>query len=319
MNGPLNWRVAAACVVGLAAAWSALPNSLAAQDSDVRVPVLGEHRFTMPGLVQDPFVRTRVSNTLGVGEAVDIDFGTIVLPGGDTLIAINGDLTFALLDFEYAHALRDWLGVWGRVSIAARLGTDVGALLSSGVTLGTAFELGWIAQVRETNKSLLSATVSVRNSSFTVVDLPNWVQDIIDGNSANLVKSTPSLRAAGGLHYAYAINDLFGVVFSGDASFGESLRERGQEWYFAGGAGVSMDLNARTDVPLGISLGLRADSYPTVNGSQTRGWQGYALTFAYNGRDDVILSLTTEGQRVPFREDDKMTVGMVSFDMRYFF
>ena len=83
---------------------------------------------------------------------------------------------------------------------------------------------------------------------------------------------------------------------------------------------MSLNMCERTNVPLGLAVTLRADSHPSVHGEQkSGGWQATGLRFSYTGRDDLRLSLTAEGQRVPYREDDDMTVGILSFDVQYFF
>ena len=298
------------------------PATAAAQEpasEDEAVPSLYGHAFVISTLIQSPFVRTSVSNTVGLGQAVDVDFGSVMLPNGDTVAALNGSLTFAMFRFQYEHALRDWLAVWAQLEVAARLGTDVGALFSSGVTLATGFEVGWLAQLRETERSLLSASVFFRNSEHVLVDLPRWVDEIIGGNTAALVRTTPSLRAGAGLSYAWALNDLIGFVFSGDATYGEALRRQKARFFGSGTAAMSLNLAGRTNIPLGVALTFRADSYPSVHGEQSEGWEAVGLRVSYTGRDDVRLSLTSQGQRVPHRGDQGMTGGVLSFDIQYFF
>ena len=283
------------------------------------VPILFGHAFVLPALIRTPFVRTNVSNTVAIGQALDVEFGEVVLPSGDTLAALNGDLTFARLAFAYEHALRDWLSVWGRLEVNARLGTDVGSLLSAGVTLATGFELGWLAQMRETERSLLSASVFVRNSSHTLVDLGRWADQLVNGNTANLVVTSPTLRAGAGLSYAWVLNDLIGFIFEGDATYGEELRREENQFFFSGTAAMSLNLDTRTSVPLGMAVTFRADSHPSVHGEQTSGWEAAGLRFSYTGRQDLRLSLTAEGQLVPYRGDQTVTVGLISFDIQYFF
>jgi hypothetical protein len=260
-----------------------------------------------------------VSSTIGIGKAVDIDFGSLVLLSGDTVVALNGSLTFARLGFEYEHAMRDWLSVWGRLELDARLGTNVGSLVSAGVTLATGFELGWLAQVRETERSMLSASIFVRNTQHTLVDLPRWVDDIVNGKTAALVRSTPSVRAGAGLGYAWVLNDLIGFIFGGNATYGEQLRRVEDKFFFSGTAAMSLNMFGRTNVPLGAAVTFRADSHPSVHGEQSGGWEAVGLRFSYTGRSDLRLSITSEAQRVPYSEDDAMTVGIVSFSIQYFF
>jgi len=295
---------------------------LAAQNpvaGSVKMPNKYGHVFVPAPLLQGPFVRTHLVNSLGIGEVVDLEFGTITWPNGDTLVALTGDLQLAVLGFEYGHALRDWLEVRAQIGIAARLGTNVGALLSSGVTLNTRFQLGWLAQLRETDRSMLSVSFDVRNTGFTIVDLPRWIDDLVNGESAHLVRKTPTLRVGSGLHYAWVLNDLIAFSAKGQATFGEALKEDGNEWYFNAGAAASVNFQQRYSVPIGLALTLLADGYPAATGEQTAGWQGLGFRVAYTGRDDVMFALTSQGQRVPFKDDQRVSVAIVTFDMRYFF
>ena len=299
-----------------------VPEHLAAQtpvSESVRMPTKYGHVFVPAPLIDGPFVRSHVEMSLGIGQALDVDFGTITWPNGDTLVALNGDIQVGVLQFEYGHALRDWLEVQGQIGMTARLGTNVGSLLSSGVTLSTRFQLGWLAQLRETERSLLSLSFDVRNSGFTVIDLPKWIEDIRDQKEAELVRSLPSLRVGTGLRYAWALNDLIGFSAEGQASFGEGLEEDGNQWYFNGGGAASLNFQQRYSVPIGLALTVRGDSYPAGTGEQTDGWQGLGFRVAYTGTDDVMFALTSTSQRVPFGNGQRVTVGLMSFDMRYFF
>ncbi len=312
-------RSAALATALLFPAATAAQQAASETSEDPAEPSLFGHVFVIPALIRTPFARTNVSNSVGIGAAANVEFGSVVLPNGDTVAALIGYLKFEQLRFEFEHALRDWLSVWGRLQVDARLGTDVGSLLSAGVTLATGFELGWLAQLRETERSLLSASIFVRSSQHTLVDLPNWADDIVNGNTSDLVRTTPSLRAGAGLSYAWALNDLIGFMFAGNATYGEEFARQGDQFFFSGTAAMSLNMFARTNVPLGAAVTFRADSHPSVHGEQSEGWEAVGLRISYTGRDDFRLSLTAEGLRVPYQGDDAMTLGILSFDIQYFF
>lgn len=114
---------------------------------------LAGHAFTPNNLVPDPFIKTFIRNSVGIGSAVDIEFPVAIIDG-DTIVGFDGDLVFALLDFEYQRTLRDWLAARGQFKLQARLGTNVGSLLASGITASTGFELGWLARLFQTDHTL---------------------------------------------------------------------------------------------------------------------------------------------------------------------
>ncbi len=151
------------------------------------------------------------------------------------------------------------------------------------------------------------------------MDLPRWVDELVNGTPADLVVNTTSLRAGTGLSYAWVLNDLIGFILGGSATFGEQLRREEDQFFFSGTAAMSLNMFGRTNVPLGVAVTFRADSHPSVHGEQSGGWQATGLRFSYTGRDDLRLSLTSEVQRVPYSGDDDMTVGIVSFGIQYFF
>ncbi len=115
------------------------------------------------------------------------------------------------------------------------------------------------------------------------------------------------------------LNDLIGFIFEGSATYGEELRRQGDQFFFSGTAAMSLNMAARTNVPLGVAVTFRVDSHPSVHGEQSEGWEAVGLRFSYTGRDDLRLSLTSEGQRIPYKGDDVMTVGILSFDIKFFF
>jgi len=294
------------------------PGDLRGQDTRT-VPAKYGHVFVDAPLSQSPFVRTSVLNSIGVGRALNLNFGTVILPDGDTLLALDGDLTVATLEFEYAHALRDWLGVWGDFRMGARVGTDAGALVASGVTLATTFEFGWLAQLRETDRSLLSSSFFVGNRSVTLVDVGSWIEGAVSGTGSDLVQTTPGVRVGVGLHYAWVLNQVVAFSGSGWGAYGEALDDQGDNVYYNGALSTSINLETKYGVPLGLSLTLRADSDPTLSGALSGGWQSVGLLFAYTGREDMMLGFGMRGERVPFDEERRMNVVQVGFDLRYYF
>jgi hypothetical protein len=184
------------------------------------VPVLYGHAFVDQPFVASPSVRTIVSNSVGAGFTNDLEFGEIVSPEGDTLLALQGNLTVATLEFGYQHALRDWLAAGGRFRLGARTGTEVTSLVSTGLTFATYFELGWLARLRQTERSILSAGAHIGNTSSTFVDLLHWVEEISQGESADLVRSVPALNVTAGLHYAWVLNEVVAFTAAGTGTRG---------------------------------------------------------------------------------------------------
>jgi len=311
----------AAIVASLAlGGWTSLaPQHVAGQESRTPVPTLYGHAFVEAPMLLSPFVRTTAMNSVGAGSASNVDHGTILLPSGDTLVALEGSITVATLEFAYQHALREWLGARGRVRVGARTGTEATSLLTNGVTFAVGFDLGWLARLRQTNRSVLSASFDVRTQSATFVDLRRWVGEIVAGEPAQLVRTTPTLRVGGGLHYAWVLNET--VAFSGsfEGARGEAIPVREDRWFFSGGLGASVNLAEKHGVPVGFGLSVMADAESSLKGASDGAWQAVGFRMAYTGREDVRISMTLEFSRVPFDADADMTVRALSLDMRYYF
>ena len=109
-------------------------------------PVLGQHRFSPISTLKHPFITTFVRSTLGMGQAKDVDLGTVVV-GNDTLVSFQGDLLFLQLQFEYQHAVKEWIAARVEIDVLGRLGTDLESLVADGVR--TRLQLGSLNAIRD--------------------------------------------------------------------------------------------------------------------------------------------------------------------------
>ena len=176
------------------------------------IPVLGEHKFMPNSIVKDPFIKTYIRNSVGIGQALDLDI-PIVEIGENQVLGLRGDLMFASLDFEYQHSVKDWLAVWGRFNILARIGNDTQALLSQGITAVTGFEFGWVFKLMKKDNTMLSLSFNIENGSATIINLLEYINKIIDDDYSynnSLVNNVQSLRGGSGLRFAWSVSKLFG-------------------------------------------------------------------------------------------------------------
>jgi hypothetical protein len=295
------------------------------REDQTKRPRLGNHKFVISPLVRDPFIKTHIRNTLGIGNAYDLEIPVLEI-GGETVYGLRGDLLFALLDFEYQNAVKDWLAVWGKFGVVGRLGTGVQTLLAQGITAGIEFELGWMFKFLRTERTMLSGTLNLSNSNGTVINLAEFINDIIEkGELApenELVRKRSYLRGGGGLRFAWAASDLFGVNLIGEGAYGESIDRRDKNKLFVKfGGSVDFDLKSRTSVPLGFALGFVFDSFPS-GGDNTidDNLKTTFLRIAYTGREDFLVSLDATWLRLPLRQlNQTLNGGITSINMRYYF
>ena len=284
-------------------------------------PTLAGHTFVSTDLIPDAFVHSYVRNSLGYAQAAHFDYPPVVV-NGDTLLALDGNLVYALLGFEYQHALRDWIAVRVAFNLRSRLGTQVSSLVSEGVTLTSGFEFGWLARLRETPTTSLCGALAVTNQSVTLIDMRQFAEDIANGvPDAKLVDAVPTVRTAGSLRYAWAINRPFGLTLQGEGSYGESQRRRESDsWEY--GLGASLDFDAREvwSVPVGAALAYRFSSLPLITSTDNGDASETVLRIAYNGKPDFLLSMDILG--VLDRENaraEAVWAGGVAVAMRYYF
>jgi len=228
---------------------------------------------------------------------------------------------FALLDFEYQGTVRDWLAARGKFRVLGRLGTNVGALLASGITASTGFEVGWLARLFQSDHTLLSADLKLASNNFTFINVTDFVEDIIDGRPTELVRSTPSVRGGGDLRFAWGLSPLFGLTAAAETGYGESV-ERGSEnqWYFELGATLDFDLLAVSRVPLGIVLAYEHNTFPEGGDDISDDVDHGLLRVAYTGRSDFIVALDVAVERFNSKQLDQwVNLRSIGINLRYYF
>lgn len=290
----------------------------------VRVPMLGGHRFQSLATVGSPFVRTSVRNGTSLGKAIDLETPLYDFLG-DPVGKLKGDLLFLGVDFEYMHAVKDWLGLWFRFKALGRLGTNEQSLLAEGVTTLTSMEMGWLFKLYENEKWFFSGTLNLWNSDLLRINLLKWVDQIIDdgGISPNnrLVEKTPSLRGGFGVRAAYAPNALLGLTGLVETGIGESLERRRENDVFLNfGLGGDIDLLARTAVPIGFAVAYYLSTFPELGDSSTRRTDTLVSRINFTGRDDFLVGIESVNTRTKIPAiDGTINSSLVSLQLHYYF
>ena len=282
-------------------------------------PVLGQHRFIPNPLTEDPFPRTYVMNSLGVGTALDL----VVIPdftiGNDTIQGVTGDLIFALLDFRYSQRIKDWMGFWITAKLRGRLGNDVGALVTEGVTVSTGFDIGWLFKVLERERIALGLTAQVSKNDFTGINLAEFLKGVVEGQPVPLVQKVPTLWAGSEARFAWGLNPWLGLTATVGGFYGEPA-DRTLPSKFAWGAsgGASLDFTTLIKIPIGAVLGVEAASEDPDGDSSANTYAGL-LRIAYTGRKDFSIALDIRGSRTRLFSGSRVNIGSTRVSMRYFF
>ena len=285
------------------------------------VPVLGEHKFMPNSVVKDPFIKTYIRNSVGIGQALDLDIPIVVIRDR-TVFGLRGDLVFASLDFEYHHAVKDWLAVWGRINILARLGNDTQSLLSQGLTANTGFEFGWLFKLMKKDNTMLSLSFSLENGSATIVNLLHFIDSIIDdddSSNVSLVNNVQSLRGGSGLRFAWAASKLFGFYVTGELLYGQSAEVRGDsEFSYNIGGVLDFDLNAVSDLPFGIQVGYKYANFPSPGENTTGDLNIFLFRIGYNKTSDLSIAIESSINKTQYL-NQTLNAGLTKIMLRYYF
>jgi len=290
-----------------------------ASSTQTKLPQFGAHTFVVNDLVDDPFIKTYVRNSVGLGNVSDLEVPLAIIEG-DTIVGFKGDLLYALFEFEYQHAVKDWIAVRGAFNLVGRLGTGVQSLLASGVTAEAGFELGWLIKLVRTDRAMLSGSFNIRNGDVTTINVLRFVEDIINGQPPSLIRTTPSLCGGGGVRYAYGLSALVGFTVYGELGYGESIDQRAaSDWYYRAGGAASLNLNSVTPVPIGFSIGLRGESLPASDEIDDDIVE-ILLRLAYTGSDDFNVGVDANYGDLPATGLGRNArLRTVRLNLRYYF
>jgi hypothetical protein len=305
---------------------SAFPSALTAQSHDpAAARTLNGHLFIPSGFIEDPFITTVVRAETGGGFAIKVarDIQNEVV---DSLIdALVGDVAFINLQFEYQHALTDWLALGASGSAAARLGTGAQSMLAQGVTSMFGFRFRAVARLFQSDRWLLSSSVRVQPSTQYRLDILTFAQRVIDegqiSEDNSVVIRSDGVGAAAGLRGAYAPKPWVGFVFGGNLGYSDTFSEQGRSDLAHDFGGLaSFDLNPLYGVPVGFLASARWDTFVLDNSDITDKATTFGWGVAYTGRDDFSLGLETGHTRIPLIQSDRtVTATVVKFNLKYFF
>ncbi|NOX18384.1 MAG: hypothetical protein GXO87_08910 [Chlorobi bacterium] len=300
----------------------------AAADSNngqITLPVLNNHKFVVNQYVRSPFINTYIRNTLGVGQALDLQVPIMEIDGVP-VTGLRGDLFFLTVEFEYQYAVNNWLAVFGNFSVVSRIGNGAQAILAQGINATYGLELGWMFKLIKTDKVMLSATANIWNKSGTIINIYDFIQNIIDAGELlpdnHILITRNFIQGGGGFRFAWAASELIGVNALTEFAYGESVDRRDENELFYNLSGsVDFDLNKVTSVPIGFALGFKIDSFTggtdnTIDGKVT----SIFLRTAYTGRDDFLISLDMTWAKLPLRQlDQTLNGGTMTINLEYFF
>jgi hypothetical protein len=237
----------------------------------------------------DAFVNTQLTFGLGYSNSLTTDV-PLFTQSGQRIGTVKGDMLFMNGGMDFSYAMRDWIGFDVRFNAVARAGSNTASIFASGISAGSGFGLDWEFRLRQTERSMLSASAGIDRTAITLINVLAFVAD----PSVGLSRTYTPLLGSATIRYAYAFNDQLGLsaFFTGGA--GENPKDDYRSDGFCKlGAAASINLEPRHHVPLGLSFGARTSSYPlTFDRVSNNTWDGL-LSFAYMGRQDLTITIDT--------------------------
>lgn len=264
------------------------------QDDSVDSPVtLNGHKFIINSSIGSPFINTYYNTMLGAGQTTDLKLPEIKI-NGKPIAQLTGNLAYSNLLFAYQQEIRDWMAFYGEVKLLGRLGTEAGALITQGVNLATGYNMGWKFKLYQNKIMSLSADLKISKDNYTVADLADFIQNIIDSggitNDNKLIKDISLVRGGIGFNYVYAFNSIFGAVAKLYVDYGESAnREENDVFNYSYGFGIDADLYPRYNVPLGFLAGFYHTSIPQVKESPSKEPNEVIFQINYTGKKYLNL------------------------------
>jgi hypothetical protein len=290
------------------------------QEEINKIPELNGHVFVPNTYIVDPFMNSTFHLGVGFGSTGEYKYPIFDVDDKD-IYGISGQLIFVTVALGYQQKIQDWVALYVNLSLAARVGTNIGSILAEGFSSINSFNLGWKIRLLERDKVKLSTLFGISNYNGTFLSISKFIEDIIDNQPyPSLVTNTPALNGNLGFQFAYGISELFGIKMNYLNSVGESLERGETAYYFSFGTGIDLNFYQKNDVPIGFSLAYLLSSRPEQIFRESGLSNGLNFKIAYTGTDDFVLGLQTYYTKLPVSQDrgNFNTFGF-AFSLNYYF
>jgi len=316
-------RVRATLLSITAFAIVAAPPGLRAQGQN---PALAGHTFVPNSMIESPFIASHFRSLVGAASAFGYNILTVPIYE-DSVIDVEGQMTWVLVEFAYRQKVASWLSLEGSMTAGARVGTNTAAALSDGVSVISALELGGLARVFETERVTGSASLDARYSGVTLLNVIGFVEEVIDSveaggplDSIGLSSKRGAFQGRGGFRLAYAPARVVGFTFLGELGVGEDYSEV-EETALDVTLGGTVDINLRSigKAPFGFIATYRFSTF--TNRSEDTDGQSHLGLFgvSYMGSKDFSVGLEFQWETTPLADGDNLNMVGLGIRSRYYF
>ncbi len=261
-------------------------------------PMLNGHSFSPFNITKSAFIKTYLDATMSLGSTGEIQLPGIMI-GDNEILAFSGKVAFVDIQINYQQKFNDWLALYATINIGGRLGTSLSTILVDGVNTFSGGNVGWLFRVLKKQKFQMTGNLFVKNLGGNFINLIGYVNDVIDGvPNPQVVKYVPVLNVGIGAQGAYAFNEVFGLQFSTDVSYGESFNRGTNDIFSSFSLVGDMDLMPRHQIPVGFGLGYAITSNPESTYLKFIYTNIYSFKIAYTGSSDFELGFQFVYNRV---------------------
>lgn len=268
-------------------------------------PSLNGHKAMNLSNCRSPFIKTQLYMHLEVGNSAIFSVPGLEV-GDTTVLQLTNELLYTRLGIGYQQRIKDWISFYGRFEYGARLGADVATLLIEGVNSIESIEFGVTFKISEGQKHVLSGYLKSHNVIADIIDVKQFVIDIInDDERAAVQKTVPALNAGGGLLFYAAPYSYLGINADAQLSYGEPLLRGGSTWLYNIGGSIDFSFNDWINAPITLVVGGNLSTIPnifSIDGDLTSTFQ---LKMAYNKSPDYSISLEYYNGQSPISDSDR--------------
>ena len=305
-----------------------LPALSAAQEDSVKtdnsdLPVLNNHYFVPSLGFLSPFFTTNFKT--GIGNGISLSEIPVTVLDSTLSGTIRAEDVFVLGSIDVQIKVKDWMTVWLRSGMSARIGTTTPTILTHGFATGSDFEFGWLLRLFHNKKNLLSTAISINNTTLSSSNILRYALEVIespDSMDVSLSKTRNPLSGIAGLRYAYAYNDIWGIQAFLNFLYGEAILKGSQNALkFDTGLLLSFEFS-RYRVPFGLNLGYyisRFDLFKNKEDDQTEA-VFLEIVYVHDRQFTMGLNFSRIRDGAPLLERvNSLTFINTSFVINYYF
>lgn len=283
-------------------------------------PVAGPHEFVPISGINLPMIHTKFTTYVGGGQTSNFFLPVFELPNG-RVVGLKGDILFVDAGVTYHQRVRDWLGVYLKYRVAARLGTNVQTVIAQGYNSISSFEIGWKFKIFEGEHSYLSATLEMQNHKGNFVDIYGYIVDVINQHPfPSISDNVPVITGGVGLQYAFGFGELLGVSLQSEIDYGETYTRGENGIRFMSSLAVDVNFHDKFDIPIGLAVATIFTSQQEVVYVDGRVAKMALWKIAYTGAQDFNVGLEWSLMKSPMPSvTNEPTVSTIALSSRFYF